>query len=71
MPSEDTLQRALTAVARSREAYRSAVVTTVGQVEQLLTDQTLEPDERSNRVADELGQFAAGRIDAAARCRIW
>jgi hypothetical protein len=66
MPSEDTLKHALAAVAGSREAYRSAVVTTVGQVEQLLTDQTLEPDERSRRVADELGQFAAGRIDASA-----
>ena len=66
MQSEDTLRHALAAVTRSREAYRSAIVATVGQAEQLLADHTLEPDERSRRVADELGQFAAGRIDASA-----
>lgn len=66
MPSDDTLRLALAAVAGARDAYRSAVVTTLGQVEQLLADRTMEPDERSSRVEVELGRFAAGRIDIGA-----
>lgn len=66
MPSDDRVSRALKAIAGPASAFRSTLATTIGQLESLLTAGTAAGQQRDDRVAGELGVFAAGRIDAAA-----
>lgn len=63
MPSDDRIQGALDALAGPREAFLSAVSTSVGQVRNLLRERGPSEDGRNGRAAAELGPFAAGRID--------
>lgn len=65
MPSDDLRQRALEALGERRESYRSAVAIAVDEVRALLAASRAPADGRKGeRAASELGEFAAGRIDA-------
>lgn len=64
MPSDDRVQLALQAVARRRDAFQSALQTTIAQVDTVL-GQSRGTDGRVERVTLELGPFAGERIDAA------
>lgn len=60
----DTLvDAALAAVARQREAFRSALALTLDQVRNELDVRAAREDGTGARAAAELGRFAAGRID--------
>jgi len=63
MPSDDRVELALTALAGQRDAFRSALGTTVEQVQTFLAEHRQSPNGGVNRVAAELGPFAADRID--------
>ncbi len=54
---------ALAAVARQREAFRSALALTLDQVRNELDVRAAQEDGTGARAAAELGRFAAGRID--------
>lgn len=62
MPSEDRLQAALRAVARERDAFRSAVAATAEQIRGFLGSRNGATGP-GGRAAAELGAFAAGRLD--------
>lgn len=61
MPSDDRTNRALEAVSGPARAFRSAVARSVDEVRGLLRDRRAAG---ATAGADELGAFAAGRIDA-------
>ncbi len=63
MPSDDRVELALTALAGQRDAFRSALGTTVEQVQTFLSEHRSSQNGGVNRVAAELGPFAADRID--------
>jgi hypothetical protein len=63
MPFDELKRRALEALAPRREAYHSAVATAVDEVRALLEAQRAPQNGKGQRVAAELGVFAAGRID--------
>lgn len=63
MRSEQLRTRALEALAPRREAYRSAIAAAVDEVRALVDRQRAPDDGKADRVAAELGAFAAGRID--------
>jgi hypothetical protein len=63
MPFDDMKRRALEALKPRREAYHSAVATAVDEVRTLLDTQRAPQNGKGERVAAELGIFAAGRID--------
>jgi hypothetical protein len=63
MPFDELKRRALAALESRREAYHSAVATAVDEVRALLDSQRPRRNGRGERMAAELGLFAAGRID--------
>ena len=63
MPSDDRVELALNILAGQRDAFRSALGTTVEQVQAFLSDNRGSQNGGVNRVAAELGPFAAGRMD--------
>lgn len=63
MPSDERVELALQALAGQRDAFRSALGTTVEQVQSFLNDHRGSENGKVNRIASELGPFAAGRID--------
>lgn len=68
MPSEESRERvaaALEAVSTERMAFRSSLVVTIEEVRGLLDARETRDADRGGRLADELGTFAAGRIDSA------
>jgi hypothetical protein len=65
MPSDERLPPALEAVSDSCERFRSSIALTIEEVRGLLATRTSTTEERGDRLADELGVFAAGRIDPA------
>jgi hypothetical protein len=64
MPSDERVELALRVLAGQREAFQSALGTTVEQVQTFLSDHQGSANGKLNRVVAELGPFAAGRIDA-------
>jgi hypothetical protein len=64
MPSEIRTRQALEALAAPRETFRSAVAVAVDQVGAYLAANRGPTNGRAERVAHELGDFAAGRLDA-------
>ncbi|MDH3734991.1 MAG: hypothetical protein OEU54_15795 [Gemmatimonadota bacterium] len=65
MPSDERLAPALEAVSDSCERFRSSIALTIEEVRGLLASRTSTTAERGDRLAEELGAFAAGRIDPA------
>ncbi len=63
MPFDELKRRALAALGPRREVYHSAVATAVDEVRSLLETQKPRRNGKGERIAAELGQFAAGRID--------
>ncbi|MGD2135345.1 MAG: hypothetical protein PVF27_04255 [Gemmatimonadales bacterium] len=64
MPSDERMDRALEAMASQRDAFRSALGTTVEQVQSFLNEyESPSTNGRAERIGAELGPFAAGRID--------
>jgi hypothetical protein len=63
MPSDDRVELALQATAAQRDAFRSALGTTVEQVQSFLNEHRGSGNGKVNRIASELGPFATGRID--------
>lgn len=63
MPSDERVELALRALAGQRDAFRSALGTTVEQVQSFLNENRGTGNGKVNRIASELGPFAAGRID--------
>jgi hypothetical protein len=63
MPFDDLKRRALRALEPQRQAFHSAVATAVDEVQVLLDAQRPRKNGRGERLAAELGAFAAGRID--------
>jgi hypothetical protein len=63
MPSDDRVELALQALSGQRDAFRAALGTTVEQVQSFLNDYRETGNGKVNRIASELGPFAAGRID--------
>lgn len=64
MPSDERIGRALAALESRRAAFRSAIATTIGELDALLAASRSGQGETVERAASELGHFAAGRIDA-------
>ena len=65
MPSDAPLEAALTALAPGIRAFRAHVGDALAHVERQLVALNERDDIRQDRYAVELGDFAAGRIDAA------
>lgn len=63
MPFDDLRRRALAALEPRREAYHSAVATAMDEVRTLVESQRAPRNGKGERIAAELGLFAAGRID--------
>jgi hypothetical protein len=63
MPSDDRVELALTALASQRDAFRAALGTTAEQVQSFLNENRGSENGKANRIASELGPFAAGRFD--------
>lgn len=64
MPSDERTDRAIEAMAARRDAFCSALGTTVEQVQSFLNEyQSPSSNGRADRIGAELGPFAAGRID--------
>ena len=63
MPSDDRVELALNVLAGQRDAFRSALGTTVEQVQAFLSEHHGSQNGGVNRIAAELGPFAAGRMD--------
>lgn len=64
MPSDERIDRAVDAMAPPREAFRSALSTTVEQIQSFLNEfDAPSSNGRSARIGAELGPFGAGRID--------
>jgi hypothetical protein len=71
MPSDERVELALKALSGQREAFQSALGTTVEQVQSFLSDHQGSENGKLNRVATELGPFAAGRIDAERMAKLF
>jgi hypothetical protein len=63
MLSEHRIQQALEVLAAPRERFRSAVAAAVDQVGAFLEARRAPTNGRAERIAHELGAFAAGRLD--------
>jgi hypothetical protein len=64
MPSNDRITQALKVLARSREAYFSSVAMSAEEVRGILERESVAADkDPKEKLAQELGPFAAGRID--------
>jgi hypothetical protein len=63
MPFDELKRRALEALEPQRQAFHSAVATAVDEVQALLDSQRPRKNGKGERVAAELGAFAAGRIN--------
>ncbi|HVL68322.1 MAG TPA: hypothetical protein VM364_13750 [Vicinamibacterales bacterium] len=63
MPSDPRVTRALEVLAAPIEQYRTAVATTLEEVRGHLAAGRSDADARSRRLGEQLGAFAAGRID--------
>ncbi len=63
MPSDDRVELALAALAGQRDAFRAALGTTAEQVQSFLNENRGSENGKANRIASELGPFAAGRFD--------
>ncbi len=63
MPSDERSERALEALAEDRDRFHTAVATAVDQVHTFLSSHRSPENGRSDRVAAELGRFAATRVD--------
>ncbi|NIM49617.1 MAG: hypothetical protein GTN62_05275 [Gemmatimonadales bacterium] len=63
MPSDERVELALQALAKQRDAFRSALGNTVEQVQAFLAEHGSSENGQVERIAAELGPFAAGRID--------
>jgi hypothetical protein len=65
MPSDPRVARALEVLARPLEQYRSALAATLEEVRGHLASGRSDAAARAERLRDQLGPFAGGRIDAA------
>ena len=63
MPSNDRITQSLKALARSREAFLSSVAMSAEEVRGILEREALAEQDPKEKLAHELGPFAAGRID--------
>ena len=63
MPSDDRVELALNVLAGQRDAFRTALGTTVEQVQAFLSEQRSSANGGVNRLAAEMGPFATGRMD--------
>ena len=64
MPSDKRVDKVMQALAEQRDAFRSALGTTVDQVRSFLADHHTGENGKAGRIEAELGPFAAGHIDA-------
>jgi len=65
MPSDPRVSRALASLAIPIGQYRTAVATTLEEIRGYLTAGRSDAEARAERLRDQLGPFAGGRIDAA------
>ncbi len=63
MPSDERMERASSVLEDQRNVFRSALGTTVDQIDHYLAEHGQSANGGSGRAAEELGPFAAGRID--------
>jgi hypothetical protein len=63
MPSDERRERASSVLEDQRNVFRSALGTTVDQIDHYLAEHGQSANGGSVRAAEELGPFAAGRID--------
>jgi hypothetical protein len=63
MPSDDRITQALKALARSRESFVSSVAMSAEEVRGILEREAHSEQDPKDKLAHELGPFAAGRID--------
>jgi hypothetical protein len=70
MQSEDRTARALAALARPREVFRSAVVAAIEELHVFLAEQRAPAAQRMEQEAVRLGSFAAGHFDVARLSRV-
>jgi len=71
MPSDERVGLALQALAGQREAFQSALSTTVEQVQSFLEEHQGSENGKTDRVAAELGPFATGHIDTQQMTKIF
>lgn len=65
MPSDERIQKGLSVTAAARKDFLSSVRATADQVDAFLRARKGTTRDASGRVAETLGNFAAGRIDAS------
>jgi hypothetical protein len=63
MPSDERMERVLGVLEEQRHVFRSALGTTVDQIDHYLAEHGPSANGDNRRAAQELGPFAAGRID--------
>lgn len=71
MQSDPRIQLALQAVAASWRAFEASLDATIEEVRGFLASRHGGAAERAERMAEEFGEFAAGRVDAAALARLF
>jgi hypothetical protein len=71
MPSDERVGLALQALAGQREAFQSALSTTVEQVQSFLDEHQGSENGKTDRIGAELGPFAAGRINTEQMAEIF
>ncbi|MGD8727787.1 MAG: hypothetical protein PVH40_09085, partial [Gemmatimonadales bacterium] len=71
MPSDEHVALALQALAGQREAFQSALRTTVEQVQGFLDEHQGSENGKTNRISAELGPFAAGRINTEHMAKVF
>jgi hypothetical protein len=63
MPSDDRITQALKALASSRESFLSSVAMSAEEVRGILEREAHAEQDPKEKLTQELGPFAAGRID--------
>ncbi len=63
MPSDERIDQALKALSGQTRAFRSALATTIDQIRSFQAAHGSAAESKADRMALELGPFAAGRID--------
>ncbi len=71
MPSDERIGLALQVFAGQREAFQSALSTTVEQVQSFLDEHRGSENGKTDRIGAELGPFAAGRINTEQMAKIF
>ncbi|HWO90106.1 MAG TPA: hypothetical protein VNL98_13245, partial [Gemmatimonadales bacterium] len=71
MQSDPRIQEALAAIAAQRKLFEATLEATIEDIRAYLAGRRASVTERVERLAQELGEFSAGRVDAGAMAKLF